>query len=1019
MEPFCGRTRASKLHLEITTPHSPALCPMTIKTENSPMENQPPWISHPHDGFRRCLLAVMFRSVLLPSLALITSGPLSAQTLATLGSSTPSPGPDDISQLTTSGNTTWPDGLNYFTDNNPPVGQTFTTGSNPMRLVSVAIKTAGLNSGNGYGSPVSTPTYYLRLYSMNGSTATPLITFSAPNPGFTDGQWLRWSGIRVHLEAGKTYAFSFGTQPTGGGWAAMAVATNAIGGGEIALVPVNGGTVTTGGSHNFDAVFSLGLETPASVPDTIPLPTPTCGWNLGNTLESTWGYPFPNQKPFYRAAQAGFNAVRIPCAWDFNADDTTYQIDPAYMVRVKQAVDWSIAAGMHVVINIHWDGGWMENHIGEAVDPVINAKLHSYWTQIATTFAGYGNHLLFAGANEPNVHNPAEFSTLMAYYQTFINAVRGVGGNNTNRWLVLQGGGDTSWFTTLPPDPTPGRLMVEYHNYTPSLFTIIHTDQSWGNAIYFWGKAYHYAGNPGRNAAWPEEGHIDSGFQQLKEQYVDKGIPVLVGEFQAAPTPSLTGTEATYNNASRLYWNKYLVDSAHTHGLSPFYWSTPGSPFDYDTGEIMDQDVVNVLTGGVAPPPPNGAPHAVTGLVATAGSGQVSLSWNAVAGATSYDIYRTAQSGYEPATPSVTGITGTSYVDTGLNGGTTYYYQVVAVNASGPSGFSPEVHATTPGINPDSSQFHFETDTQRWMVSGSQTSGIATSSTQHHAGNRSLAVSFNGTTAGTSVVDVGDVAIPAGTMVTLRLWIPAGSQITAVEPYLQDYNWAWTSGWYGNLAANNWSTLTLTVPANATTPLKRLGVRLTTNAAWSGTCYIDSVGWPVVNTPPVLAAIGSTTVNVGQTVAFTAGATDTDQPPQALTFTLLAGPANATLDANSGSFSFRPLVTHAGSIQAFTLGVSDNGAPPLIDTRSFSVTVNPLVTPTIRNITFAGGQFAFQINGQAGPDYAVETSTDLVEWKNVFTANSPAMPFIWTDTGTSGSTRQFYRVKLGAPLVPE
>src|SRR5690606_8583707 len=87
-------------------------------------------------------------------------------TLQSTGSVAPVPGPDDISQLSTSGNTTWPDGINYFTDNNPPVGQTFTTGSNPTTLVSLSVKTAGLNSGNGYGTPASTPTYYLRLYSI-------------------------------------------------------------------------------------------------------------------------------------------------------------------------------------------------------------------------------------------------------------------------------------------------------------------------------------------------------------------------------------------------------------------------------------------------------------------------------------------------------------------------------------------------------------------------------------------------------------------------------------------------------------------------------------------------------------------------------------------------------------------------------------------------------------------------------------------------------------------------------------
>ena len=96
------------------------------------------------------------------------------------------------------------------------------------------------------------------------------------------------------------------------------------------------------------------------------------------------------------------------------------------------------------------------------------------------------------------------------------------------------------------------------------------------------------------------------------------------------------------------------------------------------------------------------------------------------------------------------------------------------------------------------------------------------------------------------------------------------------------------------------------------------------------------------NTPPTLAPIANQTVNVGQTVAFTASATDTDQPPQTLTFALLAGATNATLNTNSGAFSFRPLVTQANSTNNFTLQVSDNGTPSLSATQSFSVVVNPL-----------------------------------------------------------------------------
>ena len=84
----------------------------------------------------------------------------------------------------------------------------------------------------------------------------------------------------------------------------------------------------------------------------------------------------------------------------------------------------------------------------------------------------------------------------------------------------------------------------------------------------------------------------------------------------------LRRTEAAYNNASAHYWNKYVAESARGHGLSPFYWSTGGSPFDYTTGAITGQQVVTALTGGAAPPPPNGAPYAASGLTATAGNSQ-------------------------------------------------------------------------------------------------------------------------------------------------------------------------------------------------------------------------------------------------------------------------------------------------------------------------------------------------------------------------------------------------------------
>ena len=1057
--------------------------------------------------------------IILQLFAIGLAGVLNAQTLTDLGSTAPSPGVADIFQLSTKGDQTFPDGINYFTDNNPPPGQTFTTGTNALKLVSVTIKTAGLNNGNGYGTPSITPTYYLSIYSMSGSTATLLVTVSAPNPGFTDGDWLQWGGLNVALATNQTYAYSFGRLPGSGGYAAMAVATNAYAGGEMALVPISGGTITTGSSHKFDAVFDLGLQAAATnIPASMPWPNPTCGMNVGNELELNWGPP--NAALFYSAVQNGFNAARIPCAWDttastnVTANATNYVISASYMAQVKQTVDAAIAAGMYVMINDHWDDGWLEDNITTNVETIINAKMNAYWTQIATTFAGYDNHLLFAAANEPNVNNTAEEVTLMYYYQTFVNAVRSVGGNNTNRWLVLQSIVDPTWMNALPTDTVSNRLMVEYHNYTPSLFTLIHSDQSWGSAIYFWGLPYHYSGDPTRNATWGEEGAQDSFYQELDDLYASKGIPVMIGEFGAYSASLTNATEATWNRDSTLYWDKYVAESARVHGISPFYWSTGGSPFDYTTGAVDDQQVVTALTGGAAPPPPNGAPYAASGLTATASNTNVNLSWTAGSGATSYNLYRAAESGYEGTNPVVTGVTGTSYADTNLNSGTTYYYLVAAVNSSGIAGFSPEAHATTSGVNPDPAQYNFETDPQGWTGGGGIISGVATSTTQHYAGRQSLAVNFNGSSAGSSTIYVQDMAVTPGQTITFHVWIPSGSKISSIQPYMQDYNWNSTWGNSASLTANAWNTFTLTVPQTATVPFQYLAIEFWTSAAWTGTCYIDSVSWnapapdfslsanpasltvnrgtngastitvaptnglnscytlsasglpsgviaafgtnPTIgtsvltltasntatsgtatvtitsasglishtttialilptNTPPTLTPIANQTVNVGLTVALNASATDTNQPPPTLTFALLAGATNATLNPNSGAFSFRPLVTQANSTNGFTLKVSDNGAPPMSATQSFLVLVNPLSAPGISNVSFARGQFSLHVNGQSGPDYAIQSSTNLTQWSSLFITNSPALPFNWTDTNPAARSR-FYRVKLGPPL---
>jgi len=171
-----------------------------------------------------------------------------------------------------------------------------------------------------------------------------------------------------------------------------------------------------------------------------------------------------------------------------------------------------------------------------------------------------------------------------------------------------------------------------------------------------------------------------------------------------------------------------------------------------------------------------------------------------------------------------------------------------------------------------------------------------------------------------------------------------------------------------------------------------------------------------VNATPTLAAIGDHVVNAGVTVLVTNSASDADLPAQTLTFSLLSAPTNATLVATNGQFSWRPLVTQADTTNLITVKVADNGTPSLSATQSFTVTVNPLGPVMIGSPVWSGGEFSLQVGGDVGPDYAVQVSTNLVQWETLFTTNSPLMPFQWTDPDAGVLPIRFYRIVVGPPL---
>lgn len=336
------------------------------------------------------------------------------------------------------------------------------------------------------------------------------------------------------------------------------------------------------------------------------------GWNIGNTLEATggetsWGNPLINESYIDGIKAAGFNAVRIPCAWDmYIVDRTNHELKASWLDRVNEVVGWVLARDMYAIVNIHWDGGWLENNIGKEAKPELLEKQAALWTQIAQRLGHYNERLMFAGLNEPNADDVAGAEALLQYEQVFIDAVRATGGNNSTRTLIFQGPNtDISKtyenFKTNPTDPAgDGYLMAEIHYYDPYQYTIMEKDENWGKVAWFWGTGYHVDGSD-RNSTWGEEEWMKEKFDQMKEQFVDNYIPVIVGEYGAYPeshyASEQTDADKEAIKESRIYFYNCVQKFAKERGLIPFVWDT-GELINRNNGEIKKDYMIDAIISG-------------------------------------------------------------------------------------------------------------------------------------------------------------------------------------------------------------------------------------------------------------------------------------------------------------------------------------------------------------------------------------------------------------------------------------
>lgn len=331
------------------------------------------------------------------------------------------------------------------------------------------------------------------------------------------------------------------------------------------------------------------------------------GWNLGNTMEAgnaanNWKNAGIGSETFWQSAKttqqlidlvkaSGFKSVRIPCSWVMGhiTDAEACTIDADWLTRIHEVVDYCIKNNLYVIINQHWDGGWIE-HDGFTASTDVDAtkaQLTKIWTQIADNFKTYDEHLLFAGMNEPGVGagegdiiGVADMSNRIAEYeQTFIEAVRATGGNNAKRVLIVQGPNTdidkfvANNYMSKIHDSATDRLMVEVHFYDPYQFTDLSEDKDWGKYYLYWGKNNTNGSEAGRTAdAKYNEDYVEAQMKKMKTNFFDKGYPVLIGEFGANQRLAI-GKDAVHDASVKDYY-KAVVTSAINNGCVPMAWDT-------------------------------------------------------------------------------------------------------------------------------------------------------------------------------------------------------------------------------------------------------------------------------------------------------------------------------------------------------------------------------------------------------------------------------------------------------------
>lgn len=289
------------------------------------------------------------------------------------------------------------------------------------------------------------------------------------------------------------------------------------------------------------------------------------GINIGNSLdcekgamvfsqpyvwETAWLNPKITESWVDACIEAGFNIIRIPVSWGEHVTPNNYQIVETWMKRVQEVVDYAYNKGVYVILNNHhgsWNYPYYDNQ-----EAACN-EMRIIWAQIAERFKDYDEHLIFEGENEPRkVGTPLEWNggdregreVVNAMNMAFVETIRNAGGSNPYRLLMIPGYAAAATKEALAAIEVPDddRIIVSVHAYTP----------------------YNFALNTSGSASWDNQtGDIDYLMSTIKTLFIDKNIPVIIGEY---------GAVSKDNEEERAAWAKYYLTEAKKINVPCVWW---------------------------------------------------------------------------------------------------------------------------------------------------------------------------------------------------------------------------------------------------------------------------------------------------------------------------------------------------------------------------------------------------------------------------------------------------------------